>query len=169
MKARGSGVLDIKDQTILWNSSEVKGLRTVNKVQSKQWIKESQTHHNISTAISLHETQILLRWNEVTWVSEEILMWFAQISKVRDFRMNSKSFLHVVAHSNFCLLFNNEIILYTKQKQYHCNVYRQEFNCLHVTERISVSLNPPPSGESEMVIWPRVRSPTDTNGFGLHS
>ncbi len=27
---------------------------------------------------------------------------------------------------------------------YCCNVYRQEFNCLHVTERISVSLNPPP-------------------------
>ncbi len=25
-----------------------------------------------------------------------------------------------------------------------CNVYRQEFNCLHVTERISVSLKPPP-------------------------
>lgn len=134
MKALGSGVLhcssDIKDQTILWNSSEVKGLRTVNKAQSKHWIKE-----NLDT---LTIRQHLLHSNRVTWNADPSPMgslqgtkwviclksfrrnlnvsnWFAQTSarvqsKVRDFRMNSNSFLHVVAHSNFYLLFNKEII-----------------------------------------------------------
>ncbi len=35
-------------------------------------------------------------------------------------------------------------IIYAQTVRNHCNVYRQEFNCLHVTERISVSLKPPP-------------------------
>ncbi len=106
MKALGSWVLycssNIKDQTILWNSSEVKGLKTVNrllcnKVQSKPWIKEDLDTLTIRQSHWDNTSQHLLDSNQFTspmgflqgkndlWyvsrVSEEILMPQTDLSK----------------------------------------------------------------------------------------